>query len=302
MKPVHIVALVFAGALGGAVLMKLVQHPQPVSTVAQEQSALPVTAPAPIETAAAQPPAPAPIDPLVVPAPTSPAATEPPPPVERVPAVQPPEPDPARVATMKKSVPKSEPIHKSVVVPKPVPARHTPPPANPRPFIVAKLPTPAAPTPQPVAPPVVAPAPLEPLIAPATQERSSAEIPPPPPPQPENVTPPAPLRPAPHTVTLNTGLLIPVRLLDGLSSERNQPGDNFVATLDRELVVDGFVIAEKGARVDGRVVASDRGSRVNAGATLSVELIRLHTSDRQVVPIQTEAFARRNDPNRRTDA
>jgi len=103
-------------------------------------------------------------------------------------------------------------------------------------------------------------------------------------------------------VTLNTGLLIPVRLLDGLSSERNQPGDNFVATLDRELVVDGFVIAEKGARVDGRVVASDRGSRVNAGATLSVELIRLHTSDRQVVPIQTEAFARRNDPNRRTDA
>jgi hypothetical protein len=41
-----------------------------------------------------------------------------------------------------------------------------------------------------------------------------------------------------------------VRLVDGLSSERNAPGDAFLATLDKELVVDGFVIAERGARVE----------------------------------------------------
>jgi hypothetical protein len=45
-------------------------------------------------------------------------------------------------------------------------------------------------------------------------------------------------------------LLLPVRLVDGLSSERNAPGDAFLATLDKELVVDCFVIAERGARVE----------------------------------------------------
>ena len=66
----------------------------------------------------------------------------------------------------------------------------------------------------------------------------------------ENATPPLPPPPAPepHKVTLNAGMLLPVRLVDGLSSERNAPGDAFLATLDKELVVDGFVIAERGAR------------------------------------------------------
>ena len=72
----------------------------------------------------------------------------------------------------------------------------------------------------------------------------------------ENATPPLPppgpggTPPEPHKVTLNAGLLLPVRLVDGLSSERNAPGDAFLATFDKELVVDGFVIAERGARVE----------------------------------------------------
>jgi hypothetical protein len=103
-------------------------------------------------------------------------------------------------------------------------------------------------------------------------------------------------------VTLNAGLLIPVRLVDGLSSERNSPGDTFLATMDRELVVDGFVIAERGARVEGRVVASDRGTKTGGSATLSVELIRLHTSDRQTVPIETDRFEKRVQPDHRQDA
>ena len=108
--------------------------------------------------------------------------------------------------------------------------------------------------------------------------------------------------PAPHTATLNAGMLIPVRLVDGLSSDRNAPGDAFLATLDRELVADGFVIAERGARVVGRVVTVDRGTKVKGGATLVLELTRLRTSDNQNVSIQTESFEERSEPNSRTDA
>jgi hypothetical protein len=87
-------------------------------------------------------------------------------------------------------------------------------------------------------------------------------------------------------VTLNAGTLIPVRLVDGLTAERNQPGDAFTATLDKELVVDGFVIAERGARVDGRVVKSERGG-------LQVELVRVHLSDGQALEVRTDLFERR---------
>jgi hypothetical protein len=96
--------------------------------------------------------------------------------------------------------------------------------------------------------------------------------------------------------------MIPVRLVDGLTAERNLPGDSFTATLDKELVVDGFVIVERGARVEGRVVASDKGGRVKGVSVLEVELVRLHTSDGQKVAIQTEGFARRAEETRRQDA
>ena len=118
--------------------------------------------------------------------------------------------------------------------------------------------------------------------------------------EPENATPaPAPVPPAPdpHTVTLNAGMLIPVRLLDSLSLERNHAGDRFAATLDSELVADRFVIAERGARVEGKVVTADRGAR-----TLSIELTGVETSDKQDVAIQTERFDKRSEPDHAQDA
>lgn len=113
--------------------------------------------------------------------------------------------------------------------------------------------------------------------------------------EPENATPadspgstPAP---PPRQVTLNAGLLIPVRLVDGLSTERNAPGDAFLATLDGNLAVGGLVIAERGARVEGRVVGANAGGEANAAA-LTVELTRLYTNDGQTVIIQTDGFER----------
>src|ERR1017187_8756195 len=148
-------------------------------------------------------------------------------------------------------------------------------------------PMPAAPTSP------AAPAPAEP----EPQATSPARV------EAENATPPPPPAPSePNKVTLNAGMLIPVRLVDGLTLERNLPGDSFTATLDRELVVDGFVIAERGARLEGRVVASDKGGRVQGVASLAVELVRLRTSDGQTVAIQTDGFERRAEETHRQDA
>lgn len=115
------------------------------------------------------------------------------------------------------------------------------------------------------------------------------------------MTPPPP-PPAPPKVTLNAGMLIPVRLVDGLTTERNVPGDTFSATLDQALVADGFVIAERGARVEGKVVSSDKGGKVKGTAAIAVELTRIHTSDGQSVAIQTDSFERQAEATHRTDA
>ena len=251
MKPLQIGLLVIAGAVGGAVIMKVFERPAaevPAAAVAEK------TTPAPV---AEQPLAP------VATAADSPA----PEPVEK------PAPFPERRASVR-----------------PRPARHShvePPRVEPREPVAIAVNTP---------PPVPAPAPAaEPQ--PAPQPVST------PPPAPENVTPPEPPPPPPpRQVTLNAGTLIPVRLIDGLTTERNNPGDTFTGTLDQPLIVDGLVIAERGARVEGRVVSADRGGRVKGVASLSVELTRVHLSDGQSIAVHTESFERHAEQTRNTDA
>ncbi len=259
MKPLHIALLVAAGAVGGAVIMKISQHPQ------------------------------APLTAQVDVTPQTPPATAPPP-VAVTPPVEP----PAASATGEPAQPPAHPspfeASKKEVREAPKPVRvHRAAPAAAQPPVVAQN-RPAEP-----APALVVVAPQAADTAPAPQPIPPART------EPENVTPPPPpvevAPPEPHRVTLNAGTLIPVRLVDGLSSERNLPGDTFTATLDKELVVDGFVIAERGARVEGRVVASDRGGRVRGVSSLQVEIVRLRLSDGQTIGLQTRGVRAAGGPH-----
>jgi hypothetical protein len=94
----------------------------------------------------------------------------------------------------------------------------------------------------------------------------------------------------PQTVTIPAGTALHVRLNQTLSSANQENGDGFSSTLDEPLVVGGYVIAEKGSRVDGRIVDVARSGRVSGRASLSIRLATLHTSDRQRVAILTEDF------------
>ncbi|HYP13930.1 MAG TPA: hypothetical protein VEQ63_08390 [Bryobacteraceae bacterium] len=106
----------------------------------------------------------------------------------------------------------------------------------------------------------------------------------------------------PQTVTIPAGTLVTVRVDQTLSTESNQTGDSFRASLDQPLVVDGMVIAERGARVEGRVVEADNGGRVQGLARLSLELVRLNTSDGQRLALQTESFAKQAQSDKKRDA
>jgi hypothetical protein len=112
--------------------------------------------------------------------------------------------------------------------------------------------------------------------------------------------PPAP--PPPRQVTIPAGTVIPVRLVQSLASDRNSEGDAFTASLDAALIVDGMAIAEKGARVDGKVVRVEQAGRVRGLAVLAMELTSLRTSDGQRVEIQTGTVTKEGEGSVKEDA
>lgn len=160
----------------------------------------------------------------------------------------------------------------------------------------AEPPTPAAPAPAP------APAPEPEKKVEVTSAVPPAQPTPPSQPTPENPPAPPPPPPEPPTVTVPAGTLITVRLGETLSSDRNQPNDSFMATLDQPLAVDGFVIAERGSRVEGRVVQAEKAGKVKGVSRLAVELTKIHTSDGQTVRIQTAMFEKEGETSKKEDA
>jgi hypothetical protein len=179
------------------------------------------------------------------------------------------------------------------VVPAPVPPVDAPPP----------LPAPKdTPPPKKVIAKTLAKPPL-PDAAPAPVEQAKVEPPPapepPPPPPPVEAT-PAP--PQPRSVTIPSGTLVAVRLGETISTERSRQGDSFMATLDEPLVVDGLVIAEKGARANGRVVDIVEAGRVKGLAHLSLELASLMLSDGQKIELRTARFEKEGPASKTEDA
>jgi hypothetical protein len=96
--------------------------------------------------------------------------------------------------------------------------------------------------------------------------------------------------------------MISVRLNQTLSSDRSRQGDVFGGTLDQPLELDGFVVAERGARVEGRVSEVQEAGRVKGLAQLTLELTRLHTSDGQSIPIRTTQFVKQGPSSKKEDA
>ncbi len=100
--------------------------------------------------------------------------------------------------------------------------------------------------------------------------------------------PPAP----PAQLTLQRGTYVTVRLNQPLSSDRNQSGDAFTATLVRPVVVGGFVVAEAGQTIGGRVVEAKKAGRVEGVSHLNIQLTDMTLADGQNVPITSQLISR----------
>jgi len=196
------------------------------------------------------------------------------------------------------------------------------PPVPPPQMVQADLPAPA-PTPQREAPPAAPekpsplpskrqPAPRRPAVSqtqpaapPAASQPSPAQPPAAEPPAPA-AAPPAPAEPAlpepPRRVTLPAAARLLIRTQNTLSTDRNFAGDTFTAALEEPLEANGFVIAEKGAEVEGRIVRSEKAGRLEGVSSLAIELVRVNTSDGQKLSIATNLHEVRGERSRGSDA
>jgi hypothetical protein len=92
----------------------------------------------------------------------------------------------------------------------------------------------------------------------------------------------------PSNLTLPAGAVIKIRTSDFLSSDKNQKGNTFIATLAQPVVIDGWVVMRRGQTITGQVTDAVRAGRVKGVSKLQLELNQLTLVDGQLVPVQTQ--------------
>jgi hypothetical protein len=81
--------------------------------------------------------------------------------------------------------------------------------------------------------------------------------------------------------------VLTVRTTRELSTKTANTGDVFSAILEEPIVAGDWTVAGVGAKVDGRVVESDKGGRVKGKANLTIELTGLTLADGRKVELVT---------------
>jgi hypothetical protein len=99
-----------------------------------------------------------------------------------------------------------------------------------------------------------------------------------------------PSGPVPANITIPAGKVIFARLNEPLSSDRNQAGDTFTATLDQPIIVDGWVVARRGETIVGTVTEAQKAGRVKGVSHLGLELTDITIADGNQMPVEAELW------------
>jgi hypothetical protein len=113
---------------------------------------------------------------------------------------------------------------------------------------------------------------------------------------------PAAPPPPPRVFTIRAGAPISIYTAKDLSTKTAKDGDLFTASLARPIVDRDWVIAKRGALVQGVVVNSDPGGRVKGRASMSVKLRSLQLADGRTVELSTSSYTKEAKSTKKKDA
>jgi len=92
-------------------------------------------------------------------------------------------------------------------------------------------------------------------------------------------------------VTIPAGTTLAIRLVDGIDSERNQPGETFKATLNSPLSVEGDVVIPAGYDVEGHLVDVKSAGKFAGKSVVVLQLDRISVGGKSYA-IQTDEYKR----------
>jgi hypothetical protein len=108
--------------------------------------------------------------------------------------------------------------------------------------------------------------------------------------------------PPPRVFTIRAGAPITISTAKDLSTKTAKDGDLFTASLARPIVDGDWVIAKRGALVQGVVVNSDPGGRVKGRASMTVKLRSLELADGRRVDLSTSSYTKEAKGTKKKDA
>jgi hypothetical protein len=93
---------------------------------------------------------------------------------------------------------------------------------------------------------------------------------------------------------IDAGTTVTIRMIDGIDSSVNQPGEIFHASLDAPLVAGNEVVAPKGTDVYVRLVSASQAGKFKGKSELHLELIKLELHG-QSYPLVSSTYSLTGD-------
>jgi len=109
---------------------------------------------------------------------------------------------------------------------------------------------------------------------------------PPAPPAPPPAAPPAPAVKPPEQITIPSGTILSVRMIDSIDSTQNHAGDEFTATLEAPVVIGDRAILPRNSDARVRLVQATSAGHMSGRSELKVELVSVTTGG-QTYQLQT---------------
>jgi hypothetical protein len=108
-------------------------------------------------------------------------------------------------------------------------------------------------------------------------------------PAPPAAAPPAPVVKPPEHVTIPSGTILSVRMIDNIDSTQNHAGDEFAATLEAPVVIGDRAIIPRNSDARVRLVQATTAGHMSGRSELKVELVSV-TAGGQTYQLQTSYY------------
>jgi hypothetical protein len=102
-------------------------------------------------------------------------------------------------------------------------------------------------------------------------------------------------------LTIPSGTILNVLLIDAVGSDASSAGDRFLASLAESVVIGGITLLPKGTKVRGRVLEVEHSGRVKGLASIRLDLTDIMRGEK-TVSITTDAFTATAENSKTRDA